>query len=873
MTISTKVHNINIEAGADFFLPFTVRDDSDVLVDLTGAIVTGQIREYAEAPDYIQFTAVHNGAGGHVKLSLAHEDTASIGFMDGVYDVFIDFPDTTRLKYLEGAVDVTPAVTKPVNGDIMYVLSFDSENYFPSVGLVRRLYLSHASSKLYRWNGTGYVTLDQGGYTREEIDALLLEKSDISHNHDDRYYTESEVDTLLTGKSDTGHTHDDRYYTDTETDSLLAGKADNEHTHSYNDITDTPQFGALAFEDSIDYETDISNLPTLGALADHDTVDYETEIDNLPSLGGLAEKDSVDWDTDIVNIPSYFTPEAHDHDDRYYTENEVDTALSGKSDTGHTHTMSDVTDLPTFGDLAEKDTVDWDTDIDDIPSTFPPSSHTHTTSDITDFPTLGTMSAEDTSDYYNKSATDALLQDKADIILSSASGSIASFSDGGAYPVTALTVGIEPVQSGSGTPSPDNIRPISGHTSATVYEAPTTATFVQGGIGDTSGSEVSVNTRIRTGYIPISALNKASNTIAIYGKNYASGTPILRQVHFYNSSNTWISRYPTDVNIEQQSVTIPSTAIPSNAAFIRIVGQYNLAGTTAITPDGILCYINGTSVTIDLNGTRYGGSINVLTGEMVVTHGIVDLGTLTWSNTSVTNMFASTSLQNVIKYPATSVKFDGISSALKIETGNHVYDKISTNIIGTNGNGGIWVFLDTSYTDYTAVTSALSGVKLVYPLATPITVQLTPSTTLETLKGENHIWSSTGDTSVTYRADTKLYVYGKADVDSALSRKAEKTFIAGYETTTKASQNYTSGSLVVVVNKFVKLTSNVSSGSTITVGTNATETTIAAELALKANSSALGGMASVNDAPSDSAYYVRQNGSWVTLPIYSGGVS
>ena len=37
----------------------------------------------------------------------------------------------------------------------------------------------------------------------------------------------------------------------------------------------------------------------------------------------------------------------HTHDDIYYTETEVDTKLSGKSDTGHTHTKSQITDFPT----------------------------------------------------------------------------------------------------------------------------------------------------------------------------------------------------------------------------------------------------------------------------------------------------------------------------------------------------------------------------------------------------------------------------------------------------------------------------------------------------------------------------------------------
>lgn len=38
----------------------------------------------------------------------------------------------------------------------------------------------------------------------------------------------------------------------------------------------------------------------------------------------------------------------HNHDTRYYTETETDTLLSGKSDTGHTHTESEITDLDKY---------------------------------------------------------------------------------------------------------------------------------------------------------------------------------------------------------------------------------------------------------------------------------------------------------------------------------------------------------------------------------------------------------------------------------------------------------------------------------------------------------------------------------------------
>ena len=51
---------------------------------------------------------------------------------------------------------------------------------------------------------------------------------------------------------------------------------------------------------------------------------------------------------------------------------------------------------------------------------------------------------------------------------------IATFADGSALPMPSLKVGIEPVQEGSGDPSPENVRHISGHTEANVVVSPTT---------------------------------------------------------------------------------------------------------------------------------------------------------------------------------------------------------------------------------------------------------------------------------------------------------------------------------------------------------------------------------------------------------------
>lgn len=60
---------------------------------------------------------------------------------------------------------------------------------------------------------------------------------------------------------------------------------------------------------------------------------------------------------------------------------------------------------------------------------------------------------------------------KADAIVRSASGDIASYDDGGDLPMKSLKVNIVPKQSGTGDPSPQNIRPISGTNEVNVYQS------------------------------------------------------------------------------------------------------------------------------------------------------------------------------------------------------------------------------------------------------------------------------------------------------------------------------------------------------------------------------------------------------------------
>jgi hypothetical protein len=100
--------------------------------------------------------------------------------------------------------------------------------------------------------------------------------------------------------------------------------------------------------------TSTGNEPNGYAKLDEDGV-----LDPSVLPGGSVE--TVSW-ASVTDKPSTFPPATHNHDDRYYTESEVDTLLDGLGGGGGA--------------------VAW-TDVTDKPSTFPPSTHTHSQSDVT----------------------------------------------------------------------------------------------------------------------------------------------------------------------------------------------------------------------------------------------------------------------------------------------------------------------------------------------------------------------------------------------------------------------------------------------------------------------------------------------------------
>lgn len=72
---------------------------------------------------------------------------------------------------------------------------------------------------------------------------------------------------------------------------------------------------------------------------------YKIAVNNEGHVTGTTNVAKSDITGLIGGTPSL---EGHTHDDRYYTETEVNTKLATKSNTGHTHTKSEITDLATW---------------------------------------------------------------------------------------------------------------------------------------------------------------------------------------------------------------------------------------------------------------------------------------------------------------------------------------------------------------------------------------------------------------------------------------------------------------------------------------------------------------------------------------------
>lgn len=120
-----KKVQIRIEQGADFSLPFQLKDPDGNPVDITGCTITGSLRRSASDEEELAAfdCSVVDGSEGRGLAALTAETTSDLILDESIsanrkitpaaFDIKIEFPapNGTIFRIIEGTAEISPEVT------------------------------------------------------------------------------------------------------------------------------------------------------------------------------------------------------------------------------------------------------------------------------------------------------------------------------------------------------------------------------------------------------------------------------------------------------------------------------------------------------------------------------------------------------------------------------------------------------------------------------------------------------------------------------------------------------------------------------------------------------------------------------------------
>lgn len=201
--------------------------------------------------------------------------------------------------------------------------------------------------------------------------------------------------------------------------------------------------------------------------------------------------------------------------------------------------------------------------------------------------------------------------------------------------------------------------------------------------------------------------------------------------------NTELEETVTDMEVTLEPIQDLSHGAPSPDNICPISGWDSVEAYVSPTESKE----DGTTHTATFEETVYGGSHEFIKGENKITYDYVDLGTLNWAYYKYGDIDGgySDGLANLIKPPqGSSYLANAISNSLK-QANDLSFDDVGNGTFSVNAYGRIKVHYD-GVSNAQELKTAMNGVQLVYELATPRTIQLSPQT-ITTLVGENNVWS------------------------------------------------------------------------------------------------------------------------------------
>ena len=316
------------------------------------------------------------------------------------------------------------------------------------------------------------------------------------------------------------------------------------------------------------------------------------------------------------------------------------------------------------------------------------------------------------------------------------SGSIVSFEGTETTAIKTLNANIVPKQSGSGDPSPSNIRSISGYTDVNVNVCGVNVWDEEWVLGYW-------NYRDNGAFVSNSNFFACKNKIPVRpNTTYYWQTPtVIREILFYDGNENYLSREQLG-NIGSRPFTTPS-----NCAYITF--YYSSAYGTTYNNDISINYpstdheyhsYQGTSYPISLGQTVYGGVLDVVSGKLNITKVLADMGTLPWTLDA-----RYTNKQFYCQITQAKTFGEILCSTYKTTT-NHSWGA-NVNFTIDSLSDHYFIAVDNSYASVSAFKSAMSGQSFCYELATPTEITLTP-TQVTTLLGNNNIFADSGSVTV-----------------------------------------------------------------------------------------------------------------------------
>lgn len=361
----------------------------------------------------------------------------------------------------------------------------------------------------------------------------------------------------------------------------------------------------------------------------------------------------------------------------------------------------------------------------------------------------------------------------------SKSGELVSFMTPSVVPVRSLKVHFTPIQEGSGTPAPDNIRTITGWTGVDVYKSGKNlfeivdynegVTWYKRGynlqpVVNTTTGEVTL-TGVGSGdtqFVRLQSFKPGTYTFSFdmtLSGNPESYTPIKRMViRCYDSNNNHMTS--DDVNITGYTYNkyyLGFYGLPGTFTVPNTVDHFELTiGVGVDTKGNTYKFSNiqleygtqtttyepyqGSTIPVSFgeNGTIYGGYVDLISGELVKQYEYINLDSITWDTSTI--RASSTILADTIEIP---ININTIPNLVCEK-----YKPIHSNANLTDYQTRVAILSDGRIIFYYDGENLPSG-GMAYKLATPITYQLTPQQ-LQTFKDRNNIWSNADLVEVEY---------------------------------------------------------------------------------------------------------------------------